>query len=37
MPVVKIPDLRKILESIELPPRPILKNPFANGTRKKKK
>jgi hypothetical protein len=37
MPVVKIPDLKKILESIELPPRPILKNPFANGTRKKKK
>lgn len=31
LPAVKIPDLRKILDSIELPPRPVLKNPFANG------
>lgn len=30
LPAVKIPDLSKILDSIELP-RPVLKNPFANG------
>ena len=31
LPAVRIPNLRKILDSIELPPRPVLKNPFANG------
>ncbi len=31
LPAVKIPDLSKILDSIELPPRPVLKNPFANS------
>lgn len=30
LPAVKIPDLSKILDSIELP-RPVLKNPFTNG------
>lgn len=31
LPAVRINNLRKILDSIELPPRPVLKNPFANG------
>lgn len=31
LPAVRIPGLSKILDSIELPPRPVLKNPFANG------
>lgn len=31
LPAVKIPNLRKILDSIELPPRLVIRNPFANG------